>query len=98
MAEFLGKQKIVYIPTEYMLDLERVFYEYEGFRTLVTQFASDSPFKPDKERFDSLINDYMVSYIEYNIIFNEVVRLFLEKEDQTKNITASFQLSAMLID
>ena len=30
--------------------------------------------------------------------FNEIVRTFLEKEDQVKNITASFQLSAMLID
>ena len=67
-----------------MLDLERVFYEYEGFRTLVTQFASDSPFKPDKERFDQLVVDYITSYMEYNIIFNETVRLFLEKEDQVK--------------
>lgn len=98
MAEFLGKQKIVYIPNDDMLNLERSFYEYEGLKSLVTQFASDSPFKPDKERFNSLVEEYIKSYMEYNLIFNDVVRTFLEKEDQTKNITASFQLSAMLID
>jgi hypothetical protein len=98
MAEFLGSQKIVYIPNEEMLDLERSFYEYEGLKTLVTQFASDTPFKPDMERFNLLIEEYLRSYMEYNITFNQIVRTFLEKEDQVKNITASFQLSAMLID
>jgi hypothetical protein len=98
MAEFLGNQKIVYIPNEQMLDLERSFYEYEGLKTLVTQFASDTPFKPDMERFNILIEEYLKSYMEYNITFNQIVRTFLEKEDQVKNITASFQLSAMLID
>jgi hypothetical protein len=98
MAEFLGNQKIVYVPNEQMLDLERSFYEYEGLKTLVTQFASDTPFKPDIERFNLLIEEYLKSYMEYNITFNQIVRIFLEKEDQVKNITASFQLSAMLID
>lgn len=98
MDEFLGKQKIVYIPNNEMLDLERSFYEYEGLKSLVTQFASDSPFKPDDARFNSLVEEYIRSYMEYNLIFNDIVRAYLKKEDQTKNITASFQLSAMLID
>lgn len=98
MAEFLGKQKIIFIPNDEMLNLERSFYEYEGLKSLVTQFASDSPFKPDNERFNSLVEEYIRAYMEYNLIFNDVVRNFLDKEDQIKNITASFQLSAMLID
>lgn len=98
MAEFLGKQKIVFIPNDEMLNLERSFYEYEGLKSLVTQFASDSPFKPDKERFNSLVEEYIRAYMEYNLIFNDIVRNFLDKEDQIKNITASFQLSAMLIN
>ena len=64
MAEFLGNQKIVYVPNEQMLDLERSFYEYEGLKTLVTQFASDTPFKPDMERFNLLIEEYLKSYME----------------------------------
>ena len=81
-----------------MLDLERSFYEYEGLKSLVTQFASDSPFKPDNERFNTLVEEYIRSYMEYNLIFNDIVRAYLKKEDQIKNITASFQLSAMLVD
>ena len=98
MEEFLGRQKIVYIPNSDMLDLERSFYEYEGLKSLVTQFASDSPFKPDDARFNSLVEEYIRAYMEYNLIFNSIVREYLSKEDQVKNITASFQMSAMLID
>lgn len=98
MEEFLGRQKVVYIPNSDMLDLERSFYEYEGLKSLVTQFTSDSPFKPDDARFNGLVEEYIRAYMEYNLIFNSIVREYLSKEDQVKNITASFQMSAMLID
>lgn len=98
METILDGKKIVYIPNEYMLEIERAYYEYEGLKTLVLQFTSDSPFKPDQERLNTLTKQYLESYIEYNIIFNQIVSLHLSKEDQLKNITANFQLSALVIE
>ena len=97
METILEGKKIIYIPNEYMLEIERTFYEYEGLKTLVLQFTSDSPFTPDQQRLDLLIKKYLESYIEYNLIFNQTARLFLSPEDQAKNIEANFQLSAFSV-
>lgn len=98
MEEFLNGKKIVHVPNEYMLNLERTWYEYEGLKTLLLQFTSDSPFKPDTERFDAILTKYLEAFMEYNMTFNLIVANFLTKEDAIKNITANFQLSAMMID
>jgi hypothetical protein len=100
MAELLTEknQKIYYVPHEVMMELERSWYENEGLRTLLAQFASDSPFKPDNEKFEILINKYIKSYMEYNIIFSTLASVYVSAEDSSKNMTASFELSAFLVD
>lgn len=98
METILDGKKIVYIPNEHMLEIERTYYEYEGLKTLISQFTSDSPFKPDQDRLDILTKQFLESYIEYNLIFNQIVRSYLTPEDQIKNITANFQLSAFMVD
>lgn len=98
METIIDGKKIVYVSNEFMMEIERTFYEYEGLKTLVLQFTSDSPFKPDQERLNILTKQYLESYIEYNLIFNEVARLHLTPEDLLKNITANFQLSALTVE
>lgn len=99
MAEFLTdkNEKIVYIPNELMLRLERLFFEYDGLRILVTQFGSESEYKPDESRFKILLDKYLESYLAYNYLLNDIAKKYVSEEDLTKTYTASFQLSALLI-
>lgn len=99
MAEYLKpNQEIVYVENTYMIDLERANYEYQGYRSLLTQFMSDTPFKPDEEKFNQILEEYIKSYMEYNIIFNHLIYLFVPEKYQTNSVVASFELSALLID
>lgn len=99
MAEYLKpNQEIVYVENGYMIELERLNYEYQGYRSLVTQFTSETPFKPDQERYDQLLEKYIISYMEYNVIFNHIIHKFVPEKYQTNNVVASFELSALLID
>lgn len=58
---------------EKLLDmLEKYYYEYNGLLNAVAQFGSDTPFKPDIERYKLLINEYLEVFVSYNIVYNLV--------------------------
>ena len=99
MEELLTQdgRKIIYVPNEYMLELERVWYEYQGLLTLLAQYGSDTPFKPDKERYEFLLDKYMLSYYEYNLTYNVLVSRYIPTSDIGKETEASFELSAFLV-
>lgn len=88
---------IIPVPNEIMMELERVYFEYNGLLTLVSQYGSDTPFKPDFDRFEFLLDKYMEAYTIYNITFTEISRNYVPIELLTKVMTASFELSAFLI-
>ena len=70
----VGRIKIIETET---LEIERTWYEYNAMLTLVSQFGSDSGFKPDKERYELLLNKYIDTFMEYNIIFNSIINKYL---------------------
>lgn len=59
-------------------ELERCYYEYNGLLQLVTQFTSTSPFKPDEERYNAVLNEYIERFIRYNLLFDEIVQMAVE--------------------
>lgn len=62
----------VSVNPEHMLVLERAWTEYNALLALATQFTSDSPFKPDMERFDKVLNEFVKAFINYQITWNLV--------------------------
>lgn len=77
-----GVQKIVY-PLQYedSLVVQRVLYEKDGLLALCTQFTSTSPFKPDQERYDQILDKYIKSFAEYNLVFQVLMEKYVSKED-----------------
>lgn len=71
--------KIVEILEDESLFIEKLWYETEGLKTLIAQFTSDSPFKPDEQRYSLLIKEYIEKYCEYNIIWNILISKYAEE-------------------
>ena len=55
--------------------IQKNWFELNGLKELAVQFTSDSPWKPDKERYDQLINEYLEAYVKYNLLFQEAIRV-----------------------
>lgn len=70
----IDKEIIIKIPIleDEGLMIERLWYEVEGLKNLLTQFTSDSPFKPDENRYDKLLNYYIEKFCEYSICWNYI--------------------------
>lgn len=77
-----GVQKIVYpLANEDSLVVQRVLYEKDGLLALCTQFTSTSPFKPDQERYDQILDKYIKSFAEYNLVFQVLMEKYMPEED-----------------
>lgn len=68
------QQEDVYIAEE----LERAYYEYNGLLQLLTQFTSTSPYKPDDERYNAILNEYLNRFITYNLLFEQILKMAVE--------------------
>lgn len=72
----------------YTMDIEdtmvvqKVLYERDGMLALVTQFSSDSPFKPDKERFEEILEQYIRISVQYNLTFQRLMSIYITPEDR----------------
>lgn len=105
MAEHIEVQglttdKIKFVPVkkEDAIKLERLWYEYQGYQLLVTQFASDSPLKPDESRFRLILDHFTESFMEYNLLYNNLLREYIgfDFPDRIKT-TFSFELIGIII-
>lgn len=63
---------IAKVDPELLVQVEKEYFEFNGYLQLLTQFTSTSPFKPDRERYDEILTEYLESYIKYNLILNEL--------------------------
>lgn len=70
---------IIDITEEETLFLQRLIYERDGLKLLVTQFTSDSPFKPDKENYDKVLKQYVEAFVRYSLGFQAVVETYKEQ-------------------
>jgi hypothetical protein len=53
--------------------IEKYWYELGGLTELITQFTSDSEFKPDIDRYNIVLSEYMESYIMYNVLYDQML-------------------------
>lgn len=91
--------KFVKGDSEILNMLEKIYFEYQGLLTLLTQFSSTSPFKPDDKRFDSLLENYLLTFVEYNILFNKILYMYFTNEEiKTRNIVVDFNLSGFIVN
>lgn len=70
----------------YLMDIDdtmvvqKVLYERDGLLALVTQFSSDSPFKPDTERFTEILEEYIKITVKYNLTFQTLMTNYITPE------------------
>lgn len=84
------------VGSEDMLELERLFYEYEGLRILVTQFTSDSEFKPDHDRFIEVLRYYLEAYMEYNMLYMNLLHKYVGDNSTYVLYKADFELCCFI--
>ena len=53
--------------------LEREFYEFNGLLNLLKQFTSDSPYKPDNERYEKVLVEYLEKFTTYNLVYQHII-------------------------
>lgn len=70
---------IIDITEEETLFLQRLIFEKDGLKLLVTQFTSESPYKPDEETYDKVLKQYIESFVKYNIGFQAVVETYIDQ-------------------
>ena len=56
--------------------LEKHFYEMNGLLIVVSQYGSDSKWKPDVERFNLVLDKYLNKYAEVEIIKNHLIQKY----------------------
>ena len=80
--------------------VERYLYEYTGLQALVNQFCSDTEFKPDMERLNKVIEEYLIAYASYNVIWSDLLRRYVSPEyylDEKYSIELSVVSSAFIV-
>ena len=65
-----GETLIFDVDTDLCLRLNRLLFEFNGLYELACAFSSDTQFKPDKKRYDEILNQYLETYSEYNMLMN----------------------------
>ena len=60
------------IEEDQSLLIQKYYFEMSSLIELLTQFTSNTTFKPDKERYLLLIDDYKKIYISYNLLLSEL--------------------------
>lgn len=88
----------VSVQQNIMIDLERTWYEYQGLLTLISQFTSDSPFKPDPEKYNEVLEKYLISYIQYQLTWDHIVNNYVPEKYIHRNLTGSFELSGFFVE
>lgn len=82
---------------EYGYELERAHYECQGFTVLILRFSTISEDTIDKQKFQQLIKQYINSYTEYSIIFEEFKRKAVPEEYLDKNFEFNFERSTYIL-
>ena len=78
--------------------IQKNWFEYNGLKEIVVQFTSTSPWKPDKERYEKIINEYLESYIKYNLLFQEAIKMSdIEDIYYNKEKSIDFSTNELLI-
>lgn len=65
--------------------VEREYFIWNGLVQIIAQFTSDTKWKPDSERYESLLNEYMESFIKYSLLFDGIKQSIIKEN----NLTAS---------
>lgn len=63
----MDELKRISITEEESLYLERLWYEFQGYLTLITQFTSDGPYVPGLLRFEKVLDSYLEAFAAYNM-------------------------------
>lgn len=71
------------ISEEHRDELERAWYELNGLRILAAQFGSTSPFKPDKERYEYVVQKMVEANAYYQMVWQDILRTYLPDENLT---------------
>lgn len=98
-----GTKIIKYDVSNYglLLDkLQRSLYEYSSLLNILTQFTSDSPFKPDMERYTVLLNEYIDIFITYNLYFQHFITIALTELniDSINVVNSAINIEQQLVE
>lgn len=99
-----GETLVFDIDSDICLKLNRLLFEFNGLFELACAFSSDTQFKPDKERYDEIINQYLNSYAEYNMLINAcahdrlVANGYEPKKCKINNLQINFFTETIIID
>lgn len=85
--------------------IEKEHFEYNSYLELLTQFTSTSPYKPDMERYNELLEAYILSYTTYNVLILELAdillkanNIILDEKEIIKEIKVDFINELLLIE
>lgn len=70
--------------------VEREYFIWNGLVQIIAQFTSDTKWKPDTERYESLLNEYMTSFIKYSVLFDGIKQSIIKEN----NLIASEYINA----
>lgn len=62
-------------------EIERYLFISNGYLQLLKQFTTDTEFNIDNERYDSLLNEYMESFIKYSILFDKIKNKYITENN-----------------
>jgi hypothetical protein len=68
------------ITEEHRDELERAWYELNGLQVLARQFCSTSSFKPDKERHQEVIRQFVQANAYYQMLWQDILQTYLPGE------------------
>lgn len=82
---------------EYGYEIERAHYEWQGFTVLLLRFSTVSEDTIDDQKFQQLIKQYINSYTEYSIIFEECKRKAVPEKYLNEDFEFNFENSTYIL-
>lgn len=87
------------IKEELMLQCEALFFTVEGLKALITTFVHQTEFPIDRERFNSLRDEYLTAYSELSITLRTLQHAAVPEEFLTQDfdVEADFEFSSFVV-